>query len=90
MDEKEFIKGFNRGYTLKRHSEELAGKIADALKASEKEIDQGFLAGAKEYELERLEKFTARPLNYQLQEKRKGDLDKGLSDRSRDNEPQRD
>lgn len=84
MDEKEYLKGFNRGYELQKHSPELTEKLKKAVKGSEREIDQGFLSGAKEYELERLEKHSSKPVNYRIPERGKEDIEKGMSDRSND------
>lgn len=64
MNEQQFIQGFNEGYLLQKHKPELVEKIQDALKDSQRERDQGLLAGIEEYQLEELDKYTDRHQNY--------------------------
>lgn len=47
----EFQKGFNEGYLLAKHNHELADKIADALRDTER--GQGFKEGCKEFSKEK-------------------------------------
>ena len=46
------IKGFNAGYILQKHNPELAKEIRSNLERVNEPYVQGFLAGAKEYEVE--------------------------------------
>ncbi len=67
MEDEKYVKGFNQGYLLQKHKPDLAEQLKTALKESNNDRDQGFLDGAKEYELEALDKYVGQKKNYSHQ-----------------------
>ena len=76
--EDQSLKGFNAGYIIQKHEPHLARKVLADLENSDDAYMQGFVAGAKEYQLEiELEKsnffpgmdeaFNTRELNKEIQ-----------------------
>lgn len=55
------IKGFNAGYLLEKYDPELSKKIFKGLEGKDIPYVQGYVAGVKEYTLERtLERFRSK------------------------------
>ena len=73
MEDIELIKkGFNAGYLLQKHDPELAQKLLEGLKGQDLPYAQGYAAGIKEYNRERIkDHYKAKSLD------RKNNLDKG-------------
>jgi hypothetical protein len=53
-EERDFVKGFNSGYLLEKHEEELTKTILDGLQNTSLLFTIGLKAGSKEYQNERL------------------------------------
>jgi hypothetical protein len=51
--EDQMLKGFNAGYTIQKYEPELAKELMANLDGVEEDYIKGFLAGAKEYQLEK-------------------------------------
>jgi hypothetical protein len=51
--EDQMLKGFNAGYTFQKYEPELAKELMANLDGVEEDYIKGFLAGAKEYQLEK-------------------------------------
>lgn len=49
--DKEYIKGFNEGYTLAKYMPDTADKVAEAVEGSGRSL--GFIDGWKEYQIEK-------------------------------------
>ena len=85
MDEKEYIKGFNRGYTLMRHRPKLTEKLMKSLKDRTSDRDQGFLAGADEVSRELQKEHFKKKSNYTLPKPKAKGADKNRNpDKDRD------
>ena len=53
INEEQLLAGFNDGYTIQQYEPELARQMIAELDGIEEDYVQGFLAGAKEHELEK-------------------------------------
>ena len=88
MNEKNYAKGFNQGYLLQQHKPELSDKIKSTLKDSKNDRDIGFVDGAKEFTMEKLNKLLSKKPNYShknIQDKQPGlDMTKDGKDRTPD------
>ncbi|MEO1262980.1 MAG: hypothetical protein AAFZ15_29500 [Bacteroidota bacterium] len=51
-EEKKFLKGFNAGYQLAKHSPELSNKLKKGIQKSENPYVSGFFAGTHEFNKE--------------------------------------
>lgn len=52
INEEQILSGFNDGYVIQKYEPKLAQQMIAELDGIEEDYVQGFLAGAKEYELE--------------------------------------